>query len=138
MSRGFRTARLLFVGLLLVWMIGGPVYRQVFDGSNKLFPAWHMYRGWGSGVLAVTLEEQGAQGRRPVDRLALLGFDDWRTAPMSVRRIRTPRELEQQLASICAALGSDTDLRVTASVGRVEGFEDLKRPRYRGEEDVCP
>jgi hypothetical protein len=122
------------VALLLVWMIGGPVYRQVFNGSNKLFPAWHMYRGWGAGVWAVRLEDRGA----PVDRLAVLGYGDWRTAPLAVKRIRSARELEQQLKAICEALGPEADLRVTASVGRVDGFEAVPRPRYRGEKDVCP
>ena len=134
MSRGFRSARLLFVAVLLVWMIGGPVYRQVFNGSNKLFPAWHMYRGWGAGLWAVTLEDRGT----PIDRLAMLGYDDWRTAPLAVKQIRTPRELEAQLSQICTALGPEADLRVVATIGRIDGFEPVPRPRYQGKKDVCP
>lgn len=122
-----------FVCILLVWMIGGPVYRQVFNGTHKAFPAWHMYRSFGTGLMAVELYVQRGDTRERIDRLAALGYGPKTRPPGSVRVIKSKAQLDRQVRQICEVLG-DVDLRVEARIGRVRGWQTVSD----GSMDACP
>lgn len=112
----------------------GAVVRQGFGFEVPWLPAWHMYRGFGVGLIEVTLTRVTPNGELPVDRLAVLGHTSWRTTPMNVRRIEHPSQLQRQVQQICAALGSEVDLRVRARVARRWGWEVVAT----GDRDACP
>jgi hypothetical protein len=113
------------VAVLLLWMCLGPIYRQVFNGSSRIFPAWHMYRGFGLGLIEVKLTTVANGERTRVDRLAVLGEDG---APV-LRRLKTAKQLDAQVARICEILGPDVDLRVEARVSQIRGWKVVRDGR---------
>ena len=128
-----KTLRTGLVALLLVWMIGGPVARQVFNSGNPFLPGWHMYRGFATGLFSVRMYRMEAGHRVPVDRVAALGFPVWREAPMGVRRVRSPEQLQRQITQVCRALGPEVDLRVEARLAKVDGWRTV----LDGRRDLC-
>lgn len=110
----------------MLWTTLGPLVRQVGRVENPWLPAWHMYRSFGTGLYDVRFTAVGPEGARRIDRLALLGYSDPSAAPLRVRRIDAPAELDRQIARACASLPPGTDLRVSARVGRVRGWETVR------------
>ena len=117
----------VLVGLLLAWMVLGPVLHQGLGVNHPLLPAWHMFRGWGSNIVVVELIRLDGPEPERIDRLAVLGFADG--APVEVRRLRNPRELEGQLRQICSAMPG-ADLRVHAKIGRIRGWQVIREGKH--------
>jgi hypothetical protein len=142
--RGFRhqlgyhaahmSARAVCFVVLAVWIIGGPIYRQVLDRPAPLLFAWHMFHKRGLDVVEARFERQLPDGRRErIDRLRALGFARAWDAKLERRRIVGADGLRRAIAELCAKLAPGTDLRVSARLAIREGWRELER----GDHDVC-
>lgn len=122
------------VAVLLLWMTVGAVVRQGFGVESPALPAWHMYRTFGTGLLDIRMTRVDGGRTERVDRLAALGYPDWREAPRGVRWVRDPAVLDGQIAEVCETLGPGVDLRVEARLSRVAGWRVLRD----GRANACP
>lgn len=118
--RGLRITVFL---LIFTFMAFGPVYRQVLDGRNPVFRPWTMFSTIGLGLANVTFSERRPDGSYArVDHYRVLGYDDWREAPLRLRRIRGLDGMSRVAAEVCAALGPGADLRARVRIAHRSGW----------------
>lgn len=123
-----RTVALL---LLTTWIVGGPLYRQVFGGKSKWVRAWVMFKTKGVGAVSGTLYVRDAAGEdQPLDRFELMGepepygmFDD--RPPTWLWKVREEEGFSKLTKRLCRALGPDADLRADARIATKKGWETL-------------
>ena len=119
--------------LIAVFIFVGPIYRQVFDGSNKVFQSWTMFSGIGRGYMDArfTVVSPGGTEER-LDRYAVLGLTGTRPADMPVNTwsISAQRGGPMETAArLCKALGRSAVVRVYAREATCKGW----RERYNGD-----
>ena len=128
-----RLRGLIFV-LVAGWMIGGPMYRQVFNGRSRIPRSWVMFTGYGAGeVCDVRYTLKTAEGEAPLDRYAVLGHDTPRSAPRSVRRVENKKAAQSLGRRLCRALESDADVRLYARCAHRKGWRVVDQ----GLENLC-
>ena len=126
--------RALIVVALSLFMAGGPFYRQVLGGKNKLFRPWVMFTGFGRDICDVEYIRMTPEGPEPLDRFALLGKDRWSMDARSTRRIGSPRAVRAMGKRLCRAIDIENpDIRVFSRCGSYRGW----RPDAAGEENLC-
>lgn len=52
------------MALLLLFMVGGPLYRQLLEGKNTYIPRWIMYRNAAINLVQAEFFIEGAGGER--------------------------------------------------------------------------
>jgi len=125
---------LLFVAVAL-WMLSGPVYRQVFGGESQYIREWRMYGTRAVRTCKVLYEQETDGVWTPVSRWETEGFT-FSTFPGRGRRMLDKRkDAEKAGRALCRTLGEDTVLRYRRRCGHVrrgwgkwELSEDLCRP----------
>lgn len=112
----------LFLGLA-VFMLAGPVYRQLLDGGYPLFRQWTMFSQVAIGLADVRFSERGPDGRlRPLDHYRALGYVGVRDAPLHLRRIVGLEGVRAVAAAVCGRLGTGADLRARVRIAQREGW----------------
>ena len=112
----------------------GPAYGQVFGGSVPL-PRWEMFSATALDVYEVKLEAQwGDQPRHAIDRFAVLGYDDPRQAPASVRLLTKESDARSLVSRICAKLGPGAQVYMRLRDATRSGWRVIND----GQTNVCP
>jgi hypothetical protein len=125
-------ARAVGFVVVLAWIVGAPLYRQVLAGSNAHARAWVMYSGIGLGVVDARFYERRPDGtRRPLDRFRDLEVG--RPVRPAARRLVGQRATLEIARRLCRRLGKDADVRVVARRATREGW----LLDYDGEENLC-
>ena len=93
--------RALFV-VLAAWMLGGPAYRQVFDGDNQHVREWRMFGTRAARTCRVIFEVQTDAGWTPVSRWELEGFGRSPWPGVATRMLDTPQAAERAGRRLCA------------------------------------
>ena len=129
--------RLVVFVLITALMIGGPIYRQVFGGTNKIFRNWVMSSGRGIGDIDARFTQLFDDGSEvELDRIALLGGGrtNWRELPRNTWRIRKRYGGAMEVARrLCGHLDQGSKIKVYARLATREGW----RVRYDGKQVVC-
>ena len=124
---------LIFV-LLAAWMIGGPMYRQLLNGSSRIPRSWVMFTGYGAGeVCDVRYTLRQGDSETTLDRFAILGHDEPRSAPKKVRRVENKKAALSLGRKLCRALDNDVDIRLHARCAHKQGW----RVVAQGKENLC-
>lgn len=118
-----RTVRAIVFGAIFAFMLLGPFYRQVLGKRHPLFRPWTMFVNTGVGLADVRFSQQLPGGERiALDHYSLLGYRDWRRAPLRVRRIMGVDGAQSVAAQICNALGPGADVRARVRVATRPGW----------------
>ena len=124
---------LIFV-LLAAWMIGGPMYRQLFNGSSRIPRNWVMFTGYGAGeVCDVRYTLREGELETTLDRFDTLGHDDPRSAPKKVRRVENKKTALSLGRKLCRNLNEDADVRLYARCAHRQGWRVIAQ----GKENLC-
>jgi hypothetical protein len=95
--------------IIALWMIAGPVYTQIFDGSDDVFRPWVMYSGVGLGLMDITFYEQKSGGIvKQIDLRSTFGYSTVHPRLMSKNAVDSLGE------DICSLLGKGADVRLVA------------------------
>lgn len=124
-----RPARLFLAGIVLAWLVLGPVARQGFGVRNRWLNAWYMYKGANSRICWVDWSTADGQ---PVDRLATLGSPPWNRAGKGRRNLTTKAEVLAEASALCRALPG-ADLRAYARCGHYGGWRVVED----GQRNLC-
>lgn len=129
--------RLVVFVLITALMIGGPMYRQVFGGKNKIFRNWVMFAGVGVGDVDARFTQLLDDGSEvELDRIAILGAGrtNRRELPRNTWRIRKKYGGAMEVARrLCGHLGQGSKIKVYARLATRAGW----RVRYEGKQLVC-
>lgn len=107
---------ILFI-LLAAWMLSGPIYRQVFAGTNPYIREWRMYGTRAVRTCKVVFEQERTDGWESVSRWETEGytFEKW---PGKGRRMLDKRKAARKAGrSMCKKLGPETVLRYRRKCG---------------------
>jgi len=111
-----------FAGILL-FMVVGPFYRQVLGERAPIFRAWTMFSKASLGLADVRFSQRRRDGTlTPIDHYELLGYLDWRQAPLELRRIRGLEGVHQVAKELCRILGGDADVRARVRIATRPGW----------------
>ena len=129
-----RLRGLVFV-LLAVWMIGGPMYRQVLGGKSRIPRSWVMFTGFATGeVCDVEYRHRDSTGESVIDRYGMLGYTDRWSAPKSVRLLAKKKNAVSMGKRLCRKSGMENpDIRLYARCARRVGW----RVVAAGETNLC-
>ena len=112
--------------LLMLCIVLGPSYKQVFKGKSKVLGAWRMYYGRGFGVCDVEFYIRHPDGRiEYIDHFKALGYDKLLKLHHHSRRIRREKGVLEVGQRMRQKVGDDVDLRVNARIGTRDGWETL-------------
>jgi len=127
--------RLLLFLLLGSWMMGGPAYRQVFEGRSFWFPRWVMFHGFGKEICDARFYSVAANGTMGlIDRYAVLDRPRSWSTNRALVRMKNPGQVRSVARQLCSALGSDADVRVLARCGSRGEWQT----RIRLQDRFCP
>ena len=111
--------------LLMLCLVLGPSYKQVFKGKNKIL-GWRMYYGRGFGVCDVEFYIRHPDGRiEYIDHFKALGYDILLKLHHHSRRIRRAKGVLEVGQRMRRKVGIDVDLRVNARIGTRDGWKTL-------------
>ena len=128
-----RLRGLIFV-LLAAWMIGGPMYRQLLNGSSRIPRSWVMFTGYGAGeVCDVRYTLTTPEGETTIDRFATLGHDVPHSAPKKIRRVENKKAALSLGRRLCRALDGGADVRLYARCAHKRGWRVIAQ----GQENLC-
>lgn len=129
--------RLVVFVLIAAFMIGGPIYRQVFDGKNKIFRNWVMFSHRGSGGVDARFTQLFDDGSEvELDRIAILGggSTNWRKLPRNTWLIRKKYGGAMEVAQrLCGHLDEGSKIKVYARLATPRGW----RLQYDGKQVAC-
>ncbi len=109
--------------LIVAFMIVGPFTHQVLGYRNPLFRPWTMFSGVGLHLADVRFSRRLPDGELiPLDHYQLLGYPDWRKAPLRLRNLQGTEAVRAVARELCAALGPGADVRVTARIATRTGW----------------
>ena len=129
-----RIRAMVFIALA-TFILVGPLYRQVFGGTNVLFRQWTMFSLVGTRYLDVRFSVRFPDGReQPINYRDELGFSgkDKSSIPRQVWRIRNDG-WERVARLLCKRLGDDVDLRLRSRVATPKGWRSL----HDGAKNLC-
>jgi hypothetical protein len=128
--------RLTVFCVIALFMILGPLYRQVLGGEHWFFRPWIMFTETGNDIVLAEFYEISADGKRArLDRFKILGYSDPDRAPRKVREIRNIDELGQVEDILCERLGPNAHIEVTARIAKRQGWQNLHRETLG---NICP
>jgi hypothetical protein len=82
-----------------------------------------MFSRIGLGLADVRFSQRLADGTLvAVDHYRVLGYPDWREAPLGLRKIRGLAGVQGVAAELCARMGEGADLRARVRLARREGW----------------
>ena len=112
--------------LLMLYVVFGPVYRQVLKGKNVVIPAWRMYHTRGIGVCDVEFYIRHPDGRiEYIDYFKVLDYDKLLKLHHHFRRIRREKGVLEVGQRLRQKIGNVVDLRVNARMGTRKGWKIL-------------
>jgi hypothetical protein len=125
-ERAPRIVRLLRVLIFLAvagFMVAGPIYKQVLGGREPVFRQWTMFSRIGLGLADVRFSQRLPDGTRlPVNHYELLGYPDWRGAPLALRQVMGLQGVRGIAGRLCAALGPGADVRARVRIATRAGW----------------
>lgn len=131
---GSRRARAVVLGVLLFWMMLGPVVEQLIHPGTKWFRGWTMYTGVGRGLRDVRFFVERNGTLEPIDWPSLRARKlPWAPPRRWRRSIFTDEDFRWAADQICEQLGAGADLRAIVRAGANEGWE----PLLNGERNLC-
>ena len=124
-------ALLRFVVFVLItaFMVVGPIYRQVFDGKNRIFRSWTMFSGIGTGIVDAHftyVEDDGSEVL--LDRYEILGLsrNKKNNNPKNSRSIRMNHGGALQVAErICGKMEEGSVIKIYARVATKRGWATI-------------
>lgn len=120
---------------LALFVIGGPLYTQVFKQRSRWIRPWRMYSSKGLEACRLEFRRRDLDGDETrLERLALLGYPRWVDAPKNVRLVTDTAKAERQGRTICARLGGRADVRMYLDCGKKRA---RWAPRAQGERNLC-
>lgn len=131
------SVRLIIFLLIAAFMVVGPVYRQIFDGSSKIFRSWTMFSGIGRGVVDARFTlvlDNGSEVE--IDYLSFLAPDaeSYRDMPRNTWRIRESAGGAIEVAErLCEHMKEDAVLKIYSRVATKRGW-DIE---FSGDEFAC-
>lgn len=134
------SARVLFAALVL-FMIGGPAYNEIFHHHSKLFRSWDMYHVIGKNLITVRFFRANDASAAPMEYMKVLGHHLRGPGVMNNRqrvrddmRIIGTLSLDDVIARMCAAVPDPASLRLKSDIAWLkQGW----RPLYHGDEAIC-
>lgn len=122
---GFRTVVFLAVFGFINFT---PFYRQVLGGRAVWARDWSMFSAVGLDVCDVRYAQRLPDGTKVrIDRYDLLQYEDWLSAPKSVRKIKNEDGVASVGRKLCRALGPGADVRATARCASRKGWKRVAR-----------
>jgi hypothetical protein len=119
--------RLVVFALIATFMFFGPIYRQVFDGKNKIFKNWIMFSHRGSGLIDARFSLVMPDGsERSLNRYEILNVGEKKPKdmPRNTWWIRTRHGGVAETAKrLCKALGPAAVLRIQAREATPRGWD---------------
>lgn len=115
-----RMAAMVIIGGFFVTT---PFLRQVVGVKAGWMRQWRMFATFASDLCEVQYLQREGGVDTPVDRLAVLGHPDPRTAPRSATLLTKNGGIERQASELCKKLGPDTDLRADARCASMDGWQ---------------
>lgn len=130
------TLRNVLAPVLAFLILFAPAYKQVLGERNDFVPAWRMFSGTGTGIIALRFEMNSA-GKKRVPILAEEVFPPLKNlAPgqrVSVKRVNRESEVRTITRRLCRTLGPDAEVFVFARQAKRTGWRRLDS----GKKDRC-
>jgi hypothetical protein len=131
-TRELLLRRFLAVLLALIFVVGGPVARQVFGSSDRHLARWIMFRTIGLSLVDARFYRRDPGGQ--LVRVPRIRRNDARAVgPREPERLTTYEEVEAAARDLCVALGPGADLRIFSRVATEQGWLQ----QLGGEENFC-
>ncbi len=120
-------ARLIVFLLITAFIVTGPIYRQVFDGKNKVFRSWTMFAQRGAGEVDARFTRLLDNGDEvEIDRYEVLGVvgKHFQDMPRNTWRIRKRHGGAMEVAErLCDRLGEENKVKIYARLATRRGWQ---------------
>jgi len=119
--------RFIVFMLITTFIVVGPIYRQAFGGTNKIFKNWIMFSHIGTGIVDARFSLVLDNGSEVLlDRYEVLGLSRNKNNnnPRNSRVIRERHGGAQQVAErLCEEMDEGSVIRIHARVATVRGWK---------------
>lgn len=133
-ERVLLAARGVFFFAVAFWLVVAPYWRQIEKVKTPYINRWVMFVGFGLDICDARYVQVTPEGRVPLDRYEVLGYDGPSDAPGSLRKLTKPRRVESVGKQLCRAKrAEDPDIRI---FGRCASRKGWKR-KFSGRQSVC-
>ena len=125
-SKSVIICRTVAFTFLMLFVVFGPVYKQVLKGKSAVLPAWRMYHTRGIGICDVEFYIRHPDGRTEyIDHFKVLDYDKLLNLHHHFRRIRREKGVLEVGRRLRQKIGNAVDLRVNARIGTRKGWKTL-------------
>ena len=113
-----------------LWMLVGPVWRQVLDHKDDYWlPKWTMFDGFAGRICLTEYHAGQGLGAEKLDPFEVLGIGDPWMSSKSVRRLEGWSQVERLGVRMCRALGPEADVRAHTWCREDEAWKRVAKAR---------